>query len=352
VVHEALIREWETLREWINANRQFRVWQERLKVALREWKNSNHDSGALLRGVPLTVAEDWLHKRSDEMTQEERDFIQASTQQRDREKQQRDRSRRLTIIGLGSFSVVALSLAGIAGVGWWSAAISQINSLTNTSDALFNSNGREALKTSLKAVVQMQRTPWVEANTRTQVELGLMHTVHNVAAPNTLGGHANAVLGVSFSPDGKMLATASYDSTVKLWDTSTGTEIKTLRHTNQVYDVSFSPDGKMLASASGDKTVKLWDTSTGTEIKTLTGHTNQVFDVSFSPDGKMLASSSKDNTVKLWDTSTGTEIKTLTGHTNSVLGVSFSPDGKMLASISSDNTVKLWDTSTKKESKP
>jgi len=59
VVHEALIREWGTLRDWMNANRQFRTWQERLKVALREWKNSNHDSGALLRGVQLTVAEDW-----------------------------------------------------------------------------------------------------------------------------------------------------------------------------------------------------------------------------------------------------------------------------------------------------
>ncbi|BAY48303.1 WD-40 repeat-containing protein [Scytonema sp. HK-05] len=347
VVHEALIREWGTLREWINANRQFRVWQERLKVALREWKNSNHDSGALLRGVPLTVAEDWLHKRADEMTQEERDFIQASAQQRDKEKQELERSRRLAIIVLGSFSVVALSLAGIAGVGWWSAAISQINSLTNTSDALLNSNGREAVKTSLKAVVQMEGTPWVGANTRTQVELGLMHTVHNVAAPNTLGGHAKQVNGVSFSPDGKMLASASADNTVKLWDTSTGKQIKTLTgHTNSVNGVSFSPDGKMLASTSGDNTVKLWDTSTGKQIKTLTGHTNSVNGVSFSPDGKMLASTSGDNTVRLWDTSTRNQIKTLTGHTNSVNGVSFSPDGKMLASASRDNTVRLWDTST------
>jgi hypothetical protein len=64
VVHEALIREWDTLRDWINANRQFRTWQERLKVALREWKNNNHDSGALLRGVPLNVAAEWLRKRA------------------------------------------------------------------------------------------------------------------------------------------------------------------------------------------------------------------------------------------------------------------------------------------------
>ena len=352
VVHEALIREWGTLRDWMNANRQFRTWQERLKVGLREWKNSNHDSGALLRGVPLTVAEDWLHKRAEEMTQEERDFIQVSGQQRDKEKLQRDRTRRLTIIGLSSFSIISLGLAGLAGVGWRSAAISKIDSLANTSDALLQSNQQEALKNTLKAVVQMQRIPWVDANTRTQMEMSLMQTVHNVAAPNTLGGHANQVWGVSFSPDGKMLASASADKTVKLWDTSTGKEIKTLTgHTNSVWGVSFSPDGKMLASGSADKTVKLWDTSTGKEIKTLTGHTNQVWGVSFSPDGKMLASASADKTVKLWDTSTGKEIKTLTGHTNQVWGVSFSPDGKMLASASADKTVKLWDTSTGKEIK-
>ena len=98
----------------------------------------------------------------------------------------------------------------------------------------------------------------------------------------------------------------------------------------------------MLASASDDKMVKLWDTATGKEIKTLSGHTDGVWGVSFSPDSKMLASASRDNTVKLWDTATGKEIKTLTGHTSTVLGVSFSPDGKILASASADNTVKLW----------
>ncbi|MEG3956800.1 WD40 repeat domain-containing protein, partial [Microcoleus sp. herbarium2] len=350
VVHEALIREWGTLREWMNANRQFRTWQERLKVALREWKNDNHDSGALLRGVPLTVAEDWLRKRADEMTQEERDFIQVSVKETDRERQERERRRQLTVIGLSGFSVIALGLAGLAGVGWGNAAINQINSLVQNSDALLNLDGSKAVKASLKAVVQMRRTPWVDANTRTQVELSLLNTVSYVAAPNTLGGHTKLVNGVSFSPNGKLLATGSSDNTVKLWDTSTGKEIKTLTgHTKPVYRVSFSPNGKLLATGSADNTVKLWDTSTGKEIKTLTGHTNSVYAVSVSPDGKLLATGSADNTVKLWDTSTGKEIETLTGHTNWIYAVSFSPNGKLLATGSADNTVKLWDTSTGKE---
>src|SRR4028118_2015710 len=329
VVHEALIREWGTLREWMNANRQFRTWQERLKMALREWKNDNQDSGALLRGVPLTGAEDWLRKRADEMTQEEQAFIQVSVKETDRERQERERRRQLTIIGLIGFSVLALGLTGLAGVGWGNAAINQINSMVQNSDALLNveGSGSKAVKASLKALVQMRRTPWVGAHKRTQVELSLLNTVSYVAAPNTLGGHTKLVNGVSFSPNGKLLATGSFDNTVKLWDTSTGKEIKTLTgHTNSVNAVSFSPNGKLLATGSSDNTVKLWDTSTGKEIKTLTGHTNLVWAVSFSPNGKLLATGSSDNTVKLWDTTTDKEIKTLTGHTNTVRAVSFSPN--------------------------
>ncbi|MEH1850167.1 MAG: AAA family ATPase, partial [Nostoc sp.] len=349
VVHEALIREWITLREWMNANRQFRVWQERLKVTMQEWKNSNHDSGALLRGVPLTVAEDWLHKRASEMTQEERDFIQASASQRDREKQERDRRRQLTIVALSSFSAVALILAGIAGVGWRSAAIREIDSLTITSDALLNSNEQKALQASLKAVKKMQYTPWVDADTRTQVKLTLLNTVENVAVLNTLGGHAKAVNGVSFSSDGKMLASASDDKTVKLWNTATGQEIHTLSgHIAKVSGISFSPNGRMLATASFDKTVKLWNTATGKVINTLIGHKSPVSGVSFSPDSKILATANSNNTVKLWDIATGKEIHILSGHTNWVNSVSFSPDGKMLASASNDGTVKLWDTATGK----
>jgi WD40 repeat protein len=108
--------------------------------------------------------------------------------------------------------------------------------------------------------------------------------------------------------------------------------------------VSFSADGKMLASASNDKTVKLWDVASGTEIKTLSGHQRSVRSVSFSPDGKTLASASGDKTVKLWDVASGTEIKTLSGDGDQdfVWSMSFSADGKMLASASGEKTVKLW----------
>ncbi|MEH2347119.1 MAG: WD40 repeat domain-containing protein [Nostoc sp.] len=352
VVHEALIRNWGELREWMNKDRVFRAWQERLRSAKGQWESTQRDSGSLLRGAALLEAEEKLKQRREDISAGEQEFIQASVALRDREQKQRERTKRLTFYGLAGGLVLALGLSGLAGIGWGNAEISQINAFAQSSDGFLGLDGRKAVQSSVKAAVKMRGKFWVDADTRTQVELALLNTVHNVAAPNTLGGHANAVSAVSFSPDGKMLASGSDDNTVKLWDTSTGKEIKTLTgHTNSVCGVSFSPDGKMLASGSDDNTVKLWDTSTGKEIKTLTGHTNSVCGVSFSPDGKMLASGSDDNTVKLWDISTGKEIRTLTGHTSSVLGVSFSPDGKVLASGSDDNTVKLWDTSIGKEIK-
>jgi WD40 repeat protein len=164
--------------------------------------------------------------------------------------------------------------------------------------------------------------------------------------------HPSEVNEVSFSPDGKTLASGSEDKTVKLWDVETGKELKTLKgHQDSVNSVSFPPDGKTLASASRDKTVKLWDVVTGKELKTLNGHQSAVNSVSYSPDGKTLASASRDNTVKLWDVVTGKELKTLNGHQDQVWSVSFSPDGKTLASASWDNTVKLWDVGTGKELK-
>ena len=165
---------------------------------------------------------------------------------------------------------------------------------------------------------------------------------------HTFTSHTNSVTSVSFSSDGKYLATGSQDNTAKLWSMETQAEIHTfIGHTNSVTSVSFSSDGKYLATGSQDNTAKLWSMETQAEIHTFTGHTNSVTSVSFSSDGKYLATSSQDNTAKLWSMETQAEIHTFTGHTNSVTSVSFSSDGKYLATGSYDNTVKLWSIKTK-----
>ena len=166
----------------------------------------------------------------------------------------------------------------------------------------------------------------------------------------TLEGHTGGPDTIFFSSDGRTLASRDDDNTLRLWDMETQTQIGRLEgYTGTVESVSFSPDGRTLASGGQDNSVRLWDVDTQTEIGTLEGHTGYVSSVSFSPDGRTLASGGQDNSVRLWDVDTQTEIGTLEGHTYAVNSVVFSSDGKTLASGSHDNTVRLWDVDTRTE---
>jgi WD40 repeat protein len=166
----------------------------------------------------------------------------------------------------------------------------------------------------------------------------------------TLTGHTSGVNAVAIAPDGKRAISASFDNTLKIWDTEAGTEVRTLTgHTNSVFAVDLAPDGLTAISASRDNTLKIWDTETGTEVRTLIGHTDWVNAVDLAPDGLTAISASSDETLKIWDIETGTEVRTLTGHTTWVYAVDLAPNGKTAISASRDNTLKIWDLLSGKE---
>jgi WD40 repeat protein len=394
IVHEALIRHWGELRGWMETDRVFRAWQERLRGAMRQWQETNQDEGSLLRGAALAEAEEQLRKRPEELISES-DFIKQSLQDRERiqEAEVAHRKREIRIVrGIVVGSLVAVAVSSAFGWMAWrqtqQAELNLANALSASalsmidkgkaldafipairagkilqSQQISNTSGLNALQEALNhrseynrleghqdSVTSVSFSPdgktLATGSRDNTIKIWTLATGKEI---RTLNGHQSDITSVSFSPDGKTLATASIDNMIKLWNLDTGEEIPTLRHQYFGFRVSFSPDGKTLAAASTDKTIKLWNPDTGKEIRTLGGHQGDVSSMSFSPDSKTLATGSDDKTIKLWNLATGKEIQTLNGHQSDITSVSFSPDGKTLATGSDDKTIKLWNLATGKE---
>jgi WD40 repeat protein len=165
----------------------------------------------------------------------------------------------------------------------------------------------------------------------------------SVNLPRTLRGHAGPVNSVAYSASGQLLASASSDWTVRLWNAPEGRLLYTLRgHSGPVNSVTCSPDGLLLASGSSGSTVRLWRSSDGSTLCVFEGHTGSVNSVSWSPDGQFLASAGDDRSIYIWRMTDMRLWYTFRGHTESVYGVSWSPDGQMLASVGNDRTVRVW----------
>ncbi|AFY80852.1 eIF2A-related protein [Oscillatoria acuminata] len=254
------------------------------------------------------------------------------------------KARRIVRLGLIGFALISLGAGTFLFTVMQEAERAQIQSLNSESKALLLSNDRvRALIASINASQIILQTKALPDNLKQEIFQQLQKIVlTDIQLGNTLVGHKDGVIRLSFSPDGQSLASASIDKTIKLWRLD-GTIINTFRgHTNSVTDVSFSPNGQQIASASFDGTIKLWKPD-GTLVNSMAGEKEVFNSVSFSPNSQIVvATTSFTNRIKLWRTEDGTLIRTLEGHKNWVTDSSFSPDGQTLVSADYSGVIKLW----------
>jgi len=382
IAHEALIRHWTRLREWLDTDREFLLWLQRFRLDLERWERSERtDTDLLLRGVLLAEAERWLQNKSEHnWTQNEQNYVAVSIDQRQAVEDARiaEEARLHQALATARRNLrvaVARELATFA--------LNEVARREDPSGSLALILARTAVLTTLTpdgiAVVEAQDAlqQAIDASPPWKMTLPRLHT--------------GRVVCVALSPNGEFLATASADDTFRLWSTITGCLLKVIKgqwHT--VYSVAFSPDNRQLVTASRDRTVRIWDIQTGEElicigplqkcmrsavfnasgtcilttgddgwirlyningkiISSFRGHDAGVRSAIFSMSGKIILSASEDHTVRLWDSETGKEIQQMVGHTAAVSSVAFHPSETIVASASEDCTARLWDTVTGEE---
>ncbi|WIY02627.1 hypothetical protein QRX60_01770 [Amycolatopsis mongoliensis] len=392
IAHEALIRGWPRLREWLTEDREGLRVHRQLTEATDAWESVDEDPGWLYRGTRLGIAREWAARQDTALSQRERRFLDASLavehaeQERDR---RRTRRLRQLVALLAVLLVVAVAATAYA-VRAENTATGQRNSalaqkVAGQALAMRATNPALAAQLALAAyrldpsadarssVLGMFATPYstrvtghtgrvntvalrpdgrvlVTASWDGTARLWDVHDPHHPVPLGVLAGHTGNVNNVAFSADGRTVATAGFDGTARVWDVSDparpGHGVLVEQHEGKAYAVAFSPVGPLLATGDVTGTLRLYDTTDPAHPRPageLTGHTSYVNNLAFSPDGRLLASASADKTARVWDVASRRQLGVATGHTDVVHSVAFSPDGRTLATASADETARLWD---------
>ncbi len=387
VAHEALIREWPTLRYWLEENREGLRLHRHLSDSAMEWESVNREPDMLYRGPRLTQTQEWALTHDEELNELEREFLTASIKSReqginDREVQrQREletahrlaesesrraeeqahnamqlnrRARYLTVA-----FVIALLMA-ITALFFGSqarriAVTAENDRRTATARELaaasLNNLTVNPERSILLALESVSTTRNVDRTVLPESLDALHQAIISSPIRMTLNGHGTGVLSANYSPDGSQLATIGNDGTVILWDASTGMEQFRLPGTTEPNDfvstkrIAYSSDG-MLLIASDKNLVRIYSPTSGNIIKTLDGHKADVTSAAISADGKLIASGDLDGKVVIWNVASGDIFLNLPAHADAIEVVTFSPDGRWLVTAGDDAAMNIWDTAS------
>ncbi|MAT98710.1 MAG: hypothetical protein CL608_16325 [Anaerolineaceae bacterium] len=367
VVHEALIRGWGQLRTWMEEDRAFRAWQERLRAALRQWQMSQQDSGALLRGALLAEAEGWLAERQSFLSREERYFIDESLKLR-REKQQALEQERLERQQAAAQARFARRLAWLTGalvVAIVLVLLFALTAVNNNRIAQANAataRANESTAVALRQASEFSQATSVAAEATARADAGLRATAEFAAEAEREIAEMNADEAVAAQATAEFsveeLATAVAIAEKNAEEAENQSRQVAARELAGIATDQLNSDpqlGLLLALEAVNLTQSvnlaapesaedaLFRAMQSSQLRRIfSGHTEGINDVAFSADGRFLATVSQDSDVKVWDVAAGQEIGTLSAHGQPVNAVAFSPDGSRLATAGNDGFIILW----------
>jgi transcriptional regulator with XRE-family HTH domain len=384
VAHEALIREWERLHEWLTQDRESLLLHRHLTQSSHEWEMREHDSSELYRGARLAQVREWALVNGERLNVTEKSFLSASIEQAECEviEHETQRMRELeatreiaetqkkAAIQLQRRAIYLLGALILALIG---ALAAGIFANRNSDLAMQNASiAQTAQAVSSQAIIdftnsEAQRLAAAASSLSRQIvdpQLIALLSLHSIATQYTVEGdislteaatlpipkmiftgHGKGVYSVIFSPEGNLILTGSYDGLARLFDAKTGQEVREFTGFTKGVRAIFSQGGQSIFISSVDGKAQMLDVKTGKVQQSYYSQGDPgLTDIKVSPDGKYVLTGGGDGIARLWDAKTGAAICQLKGHTDQLREVAFSPDGRYIATSSIDLTARLWKT--------